>query len=172
VADLTKLQQLFVAFYCEEWNGTKAARLAGYSGNDNVLAVTASENLRNPKIAAAIQERIDAIMPAGEVLSRLADHARSSMADFLDVDTESLDLQKAYEAGKFHLIKKFTRRPTDNGAHITIELYDAQAALVHLGKHHGLFKDVIDIRFNPAELTDEQLARIAAGEDPGTVLRG
>ncbi len=36
-------------------NGTEAARIAGYKGNDGVLAVQAHENLRNPKIKRLIQ---------------------------------------------------------------------------------------------------------------------
>lgn len=38
-------------------NGTRAARLAGYRGSDNVLAQAARENLRNPQIAEAIKNR-------------------------------------------------------------------------------------------------------------------
>lgn len=53
---LTPKQQRFVDLY--DGNGTEAARLAGYGGNDNVLAVTARDLLRNPKIDAAIKARI------------------------------------------------------------------------------------------------------------------
>lgn len=40
-----------------EDNGTQAAREAGYKGNDNVLAVTASRLLRNAKVLAIIEKR-------------------------------------------------------------------------------------------------------------------
>lgn len=80
-------------------------------------------------------------MPAGEVLQRLADHARGTLADFVDVTTETLDLSKAEQAGKLGLLKKFSRTDSEKSTHISIEVYDAQAALELLGKYHGLFKD-------------------------------
>lgn len=52
---LTPKQQAFVEAYAG--NGTEAARLAGYSGSDAVLAVTAHDLLRNPKVAAALEAR-------------------------------------------------------------------------------------------------------------------
>lgn len=38
-------------------NATEAARLSGYKGSDNTLGVVGFDNLKNPKIAAAIAER-------------------------------------------------------------------------------------------------------------------
>lgn len=51
----TSKQQKFIDLY--EGNGTKAAREAGYTGDDNTLAVAAKKLLRNGKILAAIKER-------------------------------------------------------------------------------------------------------------------
>ena len=53
--ELTAKQRRFAEVY--DGNGTKAARLAGYSGSDNTLAQAARELLRNPQIRAAIQAR-------------------------------------------------------------------------------------------------------------------
>jgi hypothetical protein len=36
-------------------NGTQSARMAGYKGNDNTLAVTANQYLRKPKVIAVKQ---------------------------------------------------------------------------------------------------------------------
>lgn len=52
---LTPKQRKFIEAY--SGNATEAARLAGYSGDDNVLGVTGHDLLRNPKIAHAIAER-------------------------------------------------------------------------------------------------------------------
>ncbi len=52
---LTSKQEKFVEVY--DGNGTEAARLAGYEGNDNVLAQAARDNLRNPQITQAIKAR-------------------------------------------------------------------------------------------------------------------
>lgn len=40
-------------------NGTEAARLAGYKGNDVTLCAVGSQNLRNPQIRKAIDERAE-----------------------------------------------------------------------------------------------------------------
>ncbi len=167
---LSTKQKLFVAHYCETWNATRAAIAAGYP--EKSAYAIGSENLRKPQIAAAVEAHIASIMPAGEVLQRLADIARGSMEDILDPDTETLDLQKAYREKKLHLIKRFTRSDSETGTRISVELYSKKDALELLGKHHGLFKDIVDIRFNPADLSDEQLRRILAGEDPQAVLHG
>ncbi len=140
--DLTDKQMVFVEEYLVCWNATEAARRAGYSGNDATLATVGWENLRKPEIRERIQARMaEKAMAADEVLARLADHARGSMADFLSWSGRGarLDLSKAAKAGKLHLVKSFTkgRRGT------SIELYDAQAALVHIAKHLGLFVDQV-----------------------------
>lgn len=54
---LTAKQLRFVEHYIELGNGTEAARLAGYEGSTGTLALIASENIRKPKIAAAIEQR-------------------------------------------------------------------------------------------------------------------
>lgn len=134
MAELTNKQRVFVEEYLRCWNATEAARLAGYKNPRQA----GSENLSKPDIATEVKTRItEKTMSADEVLNRLSDHARSTMADFLDEAEENLDLAKAAVRGKLHLVKKFTK--TDKGT--SIELYDAQAALVHIGRHHGLFVD-------------------------------
>jgi len=52
---LTPKQQRFVD--CYEGNATDAARQAGYNGNNNTLGQVGDENLKKPKIAAAIKAR-------------------------------------------------------------------------------------------------------------------
>lgn len=138
--ELTDKQRVFVEHYLTCWNATEAARRAGYEGNDNTLGVVGYENLRKPKIADLVEQRISEIaMGADEVLLRLAEQARADVGDFIKIDGRgkvSLDLKRAQREGKLRLVKKLT--PTQFG--MKLELHDAQAALVHLGKHHGLFK--------------------------------
>ena len=58
MGDLTLKQERFINAYLGEaaGNGVQAARLAGYSGNDNVLHVTASRLLQQPTIRTRVQE--------------------------------------------------------------------------------------------------------------------
>lgn len=139
--DLTDKQRVFVEEYLTCWNATEAAKRAGYP--DASARQIGSENLSKPDIKALIDQRLkEKAMSADEVIARLADQARGSMGDFLKVNgTASFDFKKAQAEGKLHLIRSFTkgRRGT------TLELYDAQNALIQLGKLHRLFADRMEI---------------------------
>lgn len=136
---LSNKQRVFVEEYLRTWNATEAARRAGYS--EKTAYSIGQENLKKPEVKAAIEARIaEKAMSADEVLLRLADQARSTMADFIN-DAGEVDLRTAKDNGKLHLVKSYT--VTDKGTE-RVELYDAQAALVHLGRHHGLFVDKVE----------------------------
>lgn len=128
---LTPKQQAFVeAYLANGFNATAAARHLKYANPDR----QGYRLLRNVEIAAAIrQELAERAMPADEVLARLAEQGRGTMDDFLD-DTGKIDLARARERGKLHLLK--SRSVTKEGERI--ELYSAQEALQLLAKHHGL----------------------------------
>jgi len=135
---MNRKQQVFVSEYLQCWNATEAARRAGYKHPNK----QGPKLLVNIGIAEAIRARIaEKAMSADEVLIRLADHARGTMADFLDIDPNGnarINLEKARLAGKLHLVKTFADGPKTG---IKIDLYDAQAALSLIGKAYGLFVD-------------------------------
>ena len=136
---LSNKQRVFIEEYLRDWNATQAALRAGYSAK--TAYSIGQENLNKPEIKAVIEARIaEKAMGADEVLLRLGDQARASFSDFLT--NGDLDLGKAERNGKLHLIKGYA--VSDKGA-VRIELYDAQAALVQLGRHHGLFVDKQEI---------------------------
>lgn len=139
MADLKAKQLLFAEAYLgpARFNATEAARLAKYAGNDVTLASVGYENLRKPQIAEYVKQRLsETAMSADEVLARLADIARGSMADFLN-EAGRIDLELARRNGKLHLIK--SRSITKEGERI--ETYSAQEALNTLAKIHGLLID-------------------------------
>lgn len=162
-------------------------------------------------------------MPADEVLARIAEHARGTMADFLRIDDEEitltwsllsvpatedgepdiagaivslasqenvkptdrilhtatikrpaarLDLQEAGRRGKLGLIKKYS---LDDKGKVSIELYDAQAALTLLAKHHGLLsaddddwrKALAQMGYNASELFGQLVERFAQTSTEG-----
>lgn len=149
--ELTDRQQLFVMHYCDLLNGTEAAARAGYDGTRNVLAVTAHDNLRNPKIRAAIDARLAlTTMPPVEIISRIGQMATADIAEFYTFKerryrgkvkrSAELDLVKLLESGKSHLVKSVTW--TQFGPRI--EMVDAQAALKLLGMHHRLFTEKVE----------------------------
>jgi phage terminase small subunit len=168
---LTNRQRVFVEEYLQCWCASEAARRAGYRGDANTVG---PRLLANVGVKALIEQRIaDKAMSADEVLVRLTEQARGDFGDFIRINELTgeafLDLAAAKVAGKLHLVKSYQEASEKFGA--KLELYDAQAALVHLGKHHRLFAEVLNINnLDWSKLTDEQIQRLAGGEDPLKVL--
>ena len=139
---LTNKQRAFIDEYLKDWNATQAAIRAGYSKRSAYSIGV--ENLSKPVISEEIQRRIaERAMSADEVLDRLGQQAKGDISDFIDVvgRLAVINLEKAEQAGKLHLIKKL--KYNASGAP-EIELYYAQAALVQMGKQYGLFTDKVD----------------------------
>jgi hypothetical protein len=156
---LTDKQQLFALEYAASLNGTEAAARAGYSGDRNTLGVVAFENLRKPKVRAEIDRLLkERTLQANEVLSRLADQARGIPADCFNVHGKliGVDFEKLKEYGLLHLVKKVSY---DRDGRPVVEFYDAQAALVHLGKHHGLFAERLEDDRPPVTITLVEVVR-------------
>lgn len=150
---------LFVDHYIVCMNGTEAARLAGYGGDDASLASAASRLLRNVKVLKEIERRLETFsMSANEVLIHLTDVARGDIADALS-PAGNIDPMEAKRRGKSHLIKRFKRKTKtitttdkngDNGSDILeeeleIEMYDRMDALKTLAKFHSLLIDRVKV---------------------------
>lgn len=147
--------QQFINEYLICWNATEAYRKVYPKSSDEAARRSASELLTNPDVSAEIQRRIDEnAMSADEVLARLAAQARSSMGDFVRITNgvPSFDFETANEQNRMPLIKKLKTKTKSyvmgedeekvvTETDVEIELYDAQSALVHLGRHHKLFTD-------------------------------
>ena len=144
---LTRRQQNFVMHYLDCWNASEAARRAGYTGDADTIGPRLLGHVGvATEIAAGIAAR-GVTVP--EVLQRLTDIARGDIGDFLTVDAAGavkIDLTK--HPDKLRLIKAVRQ----NGA--AIEMYDAQAALVALGKALGLLRENLNVqREEPLEIT-------------------
>lgn len=143
-------QAAFVEYYLQCWNASEAARLAGYSvANADVVG---SRLLVNVGIKAAINARIEQLkMSANEVLVRLAEHARGDILDFIDDEGRAtIAAMRAVKKGRLIKKIKHTERtfgstdfPTTEKT-LELELYDAQAALVQIGKVHRLFAEKVE----------------------------
>lgn len=141
-------------------NGAEAARRAGYADGPGIYQ-EAYRLLRNAEIRA----RVDALMaeqamPKAEVLGRLTAQARADIGDLFTPSGRGvrLDMKRARELGLTPLIKRYSR--SEQGT-VTVELYDAQAALQLLGKYYKLWTEV-------HEHTGE-LIKVYAGFDPDKV---
>lgn len=179
---LSDRQKRFIDAYLTCWNASEAARQAGYS--KKTARFIGSENLTKPNIRAAIDARLaDMRMGANEVLARLSAHASGTLTPFIQVSGENafVDLTTDEAKANLHLIKEIeTERRTygkeENPVEefrVKLKIHDPQAALVQLGRYHKLFVDRVDSttwNIDFSKLTDEQLDRLAAGEDPRAVL--
>lgn len=139
---LTQKQRKFVEEYLVCWCGAEAARRAGYSARGHSAWTLGCRQLKRDDVQALIRQRItEKAMTADEVLSRLAEQARGEQAAYLRADG-TVDLERLLADGKGHLVKatKWTQR-----GDLVVEFYDAQAALVQLGRHLALFTDNVNV---------------------------
>lgn len=167
---LSDKQTAFVEAYLQTWNATKAAKLAGYS--EKTAYSQGHDLLKKPEIDSRVRARIaEMTMQADEVLLRLAGHARGDMGEMIDRETMGLDLKKVVNEGSSQLIKKLKQTTSSDGiaekVTIEVELYDAQAALVHIGKHLGLFESKLDITSGGEQITTVNFIAVAASGEPG-----
>ena len=158
---MNKKQRKFKDEYLKDFNATRAAERAGYSGDENTLSSVAHKLLRNAEISAAIKKHMEeSAMTAHEALARLAKMARGSMADFIRIDEAghaTIDLQRAEEWGVLDLVKKLKLRErvveagqeeTTIDRTIEIELHDSLRALELICRALGLFKPDVQIQNN------------------------
>ena len=127
--------------YLQCWNATEAARRAGYKWPRQSGYLNATKDY----IKEEIHKRLSAkAMGADEVLMRLAEQARADVGHFFQQSEDGKSIVVDWLmvlGGKGHLIRSISFTKTGP----RIELYDAQSALAHLGKHHGLFTDKLDL---------------------------
>jgi phage terminase small subunit len=124
--ELTQKQRLFVEAFIGPANGNarEAARMAGYSGDDNALSQRGFELVRNPKIAELVGVRVqEAVMRANEVLSELSAIAKSDWQNFVEI----------------------RRDREGETVSATLKLSDKIKSLELLGKYHKLFSDRVDL---------------------------
>jgi phage terminase small subunit len=148
---LSAKQSAFIEEYLRCWNATDAYQAIYPKSSRDAARASAARLLANASISEEVQRRVDErAMSANEVLTRLAEHARADYKDFLAVADNgdiALDMDKA--EGKTHLIRRVTQRRTIRTTKdtqidetvLSLELHDAQTALVQIGKHHKLFTD-------------------------------
>lgn len=166
---LSARERRFVDAYCAGgFIGSRAAKEAGFP--ERSAAQRAHELLKDPRIRAAIDERISThALTANEVLSRLGDQARG-IGEYIHVDVLDRmnllvpDWERLRSEGKMHLVKGWEY--TKDGQ-LIVHWVDPQAALMALGRHHKLFTDKhqVDVEIRDsgiAESLDRKLADLAA----------
>lgn len=184
---LTDKQERFCQEYIIDLNATQAAIRAGYSAK--TAHVTGFQNLEKPNIQARLRqiqrkqsERTE--VTQDDVIQELARLAFSNIGDFMEWDESSIRFttsdklsraQKAaiqtIKAKQVTIFNKETKN-SETTLDLEIKLHDKFRPLEKLGEHTGVFSrnDNVVKNLNLNDLSNEQLDRIAKGEDPIQVL--
>lgn len=176
----TDKQRMFVNAYTEYGshsflNGAESARRAGHS--KKTARQIATENLSKPYIRSEIDRRLKefALGPA-EVLARLSMHARGDISPFTKqtkggdvvVNLTTPDARAALPLIKSIQFIKKTGGSGDKQWSLTqtkIDIHDAHAANVMLGKYHKMFVDRTRNDDYEDEIADLVRGNIATLED-------
>ena len=146
---MTEKQKIFADEYLIDLNGTRAYRVAYPSvKKDEVAAAAAARLLKNVKVEAYIQKRMEERQTRTEitqdrVLEELAAIAFARATDYAEIkgecvrikDTDTLDEQQiraiaGIKEGKYG---------------IELKLNDKEKSLELLGRHLGMFKDKLEV---------------------------
>jgi hypothetical protein len=150
---LTHRQNLFINYYLEHLNASKAARLAGYTRASNV---TGSELLHHPVISWEIEQRLQKhVLTKPEILDRLSRMAETSITDIVSVNNEGqlyLDTKKLSDPTNLLGIKKLVIR----GKTVTITMMDTGRLLFLVAKLSGYL--------NPQDGTDNSKSSLTLGD--------
>lgn len=176
---LNAKQAAFVREYLICRNGTRAAIAAGYA--EKSAHVTASQLLRNPKVAAAIAEgekkaEARAAVTLDDVVNELARIAFSGMSKFLSVTPDGdpmVDLSACTPADLDLLaeatVEDFTVGRGEDARdvrRIKIKPLDRINALIKLGQHLGLGNKTADEAQNGIAAALRELASRNASAAP------
>ncbi len=152
MAGLTPKQERFVAEYLVDLNAAGAYRRAGYKvRNDNVAAVEGHRLLRNPNVVAVIaagqaQRAARVQVEADEVLRGLLRIARADMRKYASWGPEGVILKESSTLSDDDAaaVAELSQTISESGGSIRFKLHDKLSAWEKLGKHLGLFKEVVE----------------------------
>lgn len=146
---MTEKQKIFADEYLIDLNATRAYRVAYPSvKKDETAAVAAARMLRNVKVAAYIQKRMQQRQERTEitqdrVLQELAAIAFARAADFAEVKNDRVIIKDTAELTEQQIRAIAGIKEGKFG--IEVKLNDKEKALELLGRHLGMFKDRVEV---------------------------
>lgn len=154
--------QRFAEEYIIDLNGAAAAQRAGYAGSVAVRAVQASRLLRNPNVAARIQELREKQaartgVTADQVIRELANLALCDIGQAFRADGSLKPLSEMPEEVRraISAVEVETRTETEDEDEVAIvqtkkvKFWSKNDALHQLGQHLGLFVQRLKIEDTP-----------------------
>lgn len=150
---LSPKQQRFVEEYLIDLNATQAYRRAGYSvKSEAAAAVEGHKLLRNPKIAEAIQEGMDARsertqVTADRVLQELARIGFSDPRKVMSWGPGGVVLKESTTLtdDEAAIVSEVSETRSETGGSVKVKLCDKLGALEKIGRHLGMFKDKVEL---------------------------
>jgi phage terminase small subunit len=164
---LTPKERFFVVEYLKDFNATKAAIRAGYSGR--TARSIGSENLTKPDICEALKESYNAIakreekalMDAYEVELRLDAIIRFNLKDYID-DSGVIKPMHELSRESAACISEFTIIETPLGIQRRLKFFNKLDAIKAKMQRLGLLKEHIDHKV-AVETHEERLKRLKGG---------
>lgn len=138
ITTLSRMQREALTWYLRGETITEAARRAGYAHPEK----SGPRLRKNPKFQAAVDEYFyDQEMSANEVVARLSQQARADYSRYYR-KSGLVDLSQILKDGNSHLIAGIGYAASGQ---MVVNFYNAQSALVHIGRYHGIFSDRIKV---------------------------
>jgi phage terminase small subunit len=172
---LTLKQTLFIAEYLTDFNATRAARASGYS--QKTAGWIGHENLKKPKIQAALRAAIEARMERlqmsqDDVLHELAILGKSSIEHYTIDGEGNFALADGAPEGAMRAVASVKQRVTydkegERTVHVEFRLWDKVGSLHLMARHLGMLHDKIEhsgkIEGDLSGKSVEELRKIADG---------
>lgn len=146
---MTEKQKIFADEYLVDLNATRAYRVAYPSvKKDETAAQAGSRMLRNVKVAAYIQERMEERQKRTEitqdrVLEELAAIAFARATDYAEIKDECVKVKDTKSLTEQQIRAIAGIKEGKYG--IELKLNDKEKALELLGRHLGMFKDKLEV---------------------------
>ena len=146
---MTEKQKIFADEYLIDLNATRAYRVAYPSvKKDETAAAAAARMLRNVKVAAYIQERMQERQKRTEitqdrVLQELAAIAFAKATDYAEIKNECVRIKYTAELDEQQV--RALAGIEEGKFGIKVKLNDKEKALELLGRHLGMFKDKLEV---------------------------
>lgn len=146
---MTEKQKIFADEYLIDLNATRAYRVAYPSvKKDETAAAAAARMLRNVKVAAYIQERMQERQKRTEitqdrVLQELAAIAFAKATDYAEIENECVRIKDTGDLDEQQVRAIAGIKEGKFG--VEIKLNDKEKALELLGRHLGMFKDKVEV---------------------------
>lgn len=177
---LSRRHQVVLDEYLLTFSQVKAYQKAYPTVTYDSAKSAAARLFATANFSSHLQSRLDEVrMSADEAVKLLSDMARADIGQFAEAKGNGwiFDMEKAKKSGMTKLIKKIKQKTTVypikglEETELEIELHDSQAAIDKVLRIHGKYKDNLNLQnFDLSKLTEEQLTRLANGEDIVTVL--